>query len=121
MYYDIQELLDTIKSLREENELLKINSENKGILRESCESALEGRDARIAQLERQNEKFKEALRKIEKPIAALQKIAEERGEILDGGMAMQLSNSASYLKEIASIALSPDSVNEETKMNGEAH
>lgn len=48
----------------------------------------------------------EALREIASPIEYMQKRAEQDGAMIDGQMAVRLSNDADYLKSIAAKALS---------------
>ena len=64
-----------------------------------------GRNVRLEELERENERLEKALRKIAFPIVALQKEAEETGAKLDGGAASRLSDDASWLKSIAKQAM----------------
>lgn len=59
----------------------------------------------IARLQAQVEAAKKALDEIYNPIAYMRKEAEKEGNILSGSMALTLSDSANYLKEIARKAL----------------
>lgn len=54
------------------------------------------------------EKYKKALEQIASPISFMQAEAKREGKQLDGGIAIRLSNDASYLKRIAIEALKDD-------------
>lgn len=60
-----------------------------------------------AELKNENERLREALKRIHNPISVMRKDAEETGGQLNGWIAIQLSNDANYLKSIAYSALNP--------------
>jgi hypothetical protein len=59
----------------------------------------------IEQLRAKNEKLRRSLERIANPISALQARAKAEGCLLNGAMAVSLSNDAGYLKDIARSAL----------------
>lgn len=63
--------------------------------------------------EQENERLRAALNNIVKPISYLQNKAKEEGALLDGMMAHQLSQSASFLQTLAKEALSFKPISDE--------
>ena len=68
----------------------------------------------VSRLKRENSRLRNALDRIANPISWMRRDAEEQGARLDGHMAAQLANSASYLQQIAERTLSPN-VNDEPR------
>jgi hypothetical protein len=68
------------------------------------EMAIDSMNSELTQLKAENERLKAALEQISNPIKFMQNNLKE-GEKLDGFYAIQLSQSASYLKDIAKEAL----------------
>ena len=71
-------------------------------------STMQTTQIELEQLKAQNAAYWGALDEIADPIKYMRKEADERGCNLDGGMAVALSGSASYLKSIAEKALSSE-------------
>jgi len=65
-------------------------------------------------LKAENTRLREALKQIVNPIKHFQETAEREGAQLNGQVAITLSNSAAYLKEIAEKALTPPRSHEQT-------
>lgn len=62
-------------------------------------------DMRVAELEDENKRLRDALTAIAFPIEHMQKEAEREGFKINGHMAVQLADSAAYLKGLAKEAL----------------
>lgn len=80
--------------------------------REACIRVAKELEERVAlnkNLQEQVDNYKKALEKIKEPIKFFRAEAEATGCKLDGMMAIQLSDNANYLKEIAEKALEKNS------------
>jgi hypothetical protein len=80
---------------------LEIANSHKALLAQQ----LIDKNGELQSVKEDNQRLREALDKIRNPIKHFQATAEAQGAQFNGQMANQLSNSASYLKEIAEQAL----------------
>lgn len=60
----------------------------------------------LRDLERENAELRQALKHIAYPLKAMQEDADRKGFQIDGRMAVQVSEDANYLREVAKKALS---------------